>query len=65
MRVLTQWFWQPHSVRFRKVLFQVHLWVGLGLGLYIARMLVEAHGGRIWAESEPGQGSTFAISLPQ
>jgi PAS domain S-box-containing protein len=37
---------------------------GLGLGLYIARMLVEAHGGRIWAESEPGQGSTFTITLP-
>ena len=38
---------------------------GLGLGLYIARMLVDAHGGRIWAESEPGQGSTFAIALPR
>ena len=38
---------------------------GLGLGLYIARMLVESHGGRIWAESEPGQGSTFAIALPR
>jgi two-component system sensor histidine kinase/response regulator len=38
--------------------------VGLGLGLYISRMIVERHGGRIDVESEPGQGSTFSVSLP-
>jgi PAS domain S-box-containing protein len=37
---------------------------GLGLGLYISRMLVEAHGGRIWAASTLGAGSTFTIALP-
>jgi len=37
---------------------------GTGLGLSIARHLVEAHGGRIWAVSEPGKGSSFSFSLP-
>lgn len=37
---------------------------GLGLGLYIAREIVEGHGGRIWVESQPGQGANFRIELP-
>ncbi len=37
---------------------------GLGLGLYIARMIVEAHGGRITVSSEVGKGSTFRLFLP-
>ncbi|MBI2865500.1 MAG: PAS domain S-box protein [Chloroflexi bacterium] len=37
---------------------------GLGLGLYITKMLVEAHGGSVWVESEMGKGSTFHFSLP-
>jgi two-component system, OmpR family, phosphate regulon sensor histidine kinase PhoR len=38
---------------------------GAGLGLAIARHMIESHGGKIWAESSPGQGSTFFIRLPQ
>jgi signal transduction histidine kinase len=47
-------FWQARSED----------WRGLGLGLYISKGIVEAHGGRIWAESQLGKGSTFSVTFP-
>lgn len=38
---------------------------GLGLGLFIVKSIVEAHGGRVWAESAPGTGSRFVFTLPR
>ncbi len=49
--------------RFERVIGTDHVG-GLGLGLYISRQIIEAHGGEIWAESESGKGSNFHIELP-
>jgi signal transduction histidine kinase len=49
--------------RFQRAVSSRH-YAGLGLGLYITRQIVEAHGGRIDLASEEGQGATFTIHLP-
>ncbi len=48
-------YWQAHHTMRRR---------GAGLGLAIAKGIIDAHGGRIWVTSTPGQGSTFTFTLP-
>jgi signal transduction histidine kinase len=52
-----EWFYRGEQSRSRA-------YGGAGLGLAIARSIVEAHGGRIWAASAPGRGSVFSFVLP-
>jgi signal transduction histidine kinase len=55
-RLFTRFFRSDHpSVRQEE---------GTGLGLYLVHLLVEAHNGQVWVESEPGRGSTFSIAIP-
>jgi signal transduction histidine kinase len=37
---------------------------GLGLGLFITRLIIELHGGQTWVESEPGAGCAFSFTIP-
>ena len=49
---------------FEKFVTGLHLERGSGLGLAFCRMVVDAHDGDIWVESEPGHGAAFTFTLP-
>jgi signal transduction histidine kinase len=49
---------------YQSPLSKEYSWRGTGLGLAIARYVVEAHGGKIWVESQVGKGAIFTFTLP-
>lgn len=55
-KLFTKFFRAENAVKFRTE--------GTGLGLYIAKNIIQAHGGKIWVESEPNRGTTVSFTLP-